>query len=83
VNVLAGAALERLTVDGPLETDGDPVAGFSLGALAFRGKGAVLVGNPLDGLVDVVSPTSATGFSTAKLLKSASLIVGTTSIDTV
>ena len=53
LDVLAGAAIERRAVDGALEGDRDPIAGFGLGALALGGIGAVLVGDALDGLVDV------------------------------
>jgi hypothetical protein len=53
LDALAGAAVERRAVDGALEGDRDAVAGFGLGALALRGIGAVLVGDPLDGLIDI------------------------------
>ncbi len=53
LDALAGAAVERHAVDGALEADGDAVAVLGLGALALRGIGTVLVGDALDGFVDI------------------------------
>ena len=53
LDILAGAAVERSAVDGALEGDRDPIAGFGLGAFGLGGVGAVLVGDTLDGLIDV------------------------------
>src|SRR5216684_2392580 len=53
LDVLAGAAVERRAVDGALEGDRDPVAALGLGAVALGGKRTILVGDALDGLVNL------------------------------
>ena len=52
-DALAGAAVEQFAVDATLEADGDAIAGFGLGALGLRRVGPVLVGDALDGLIDL------------------------------
>ncbi len=53
LDAFAGAAVERRAVDGALEGNRDPIPGLGLGALALCGIGAVLVGDPLDGIIDI------------------------------
>ena len=53
-DVLGGAALERHTVDGADERNGDAVVLLGLGALGLGGEGAVLFGDPLETLFDLL-----------------------------
>src|SRR5207244_10441842 len=53
LNVLTGAAIEWRAVDGALEGDRDPVAGLGLCPLAPGDEGPILVGNALDGFINI------------------------------
>ena len=83
LDVLAGAAVERRAVDAALERDRDPIPAFGLGTLAFRGKGAVLVGDPLDGFVDIGVGDLGDRLLDREALEIGQRIAGTTSIETV
>ncbi|OIQ69817.1 hypothetical protein GALL_485780 [mine drainage metagenome] len=53
LNIFGRATIERRAIEGALEGDRDAVPGFGLGALALCGEAAVLLGDALDGIVDL------------------------------
>ena len=71
LDALAGAAVERHAIDGALEVDGDAIAVLGLGAVALGRIGTVLVGNALDGVIDI-----AVGHVDDRLLDRKALEVG-------